>query len=318
MSKIDISIIIPVYNTEKFLKKCLESLINQTKKELEFIIINDGSKDNSDKLIKEFKDDRIKYYKNKNHGIGKTRNFGIDKAQGKYMMFLDSDDYLEKNACELLFNEAEKNNYDIVVCDYYKVFANGEKQEFTIPYFKPSSLKENNKLLNIINLGPCNKIYKTELIKNNIYFLEDLKYEDTTFVAEAIYKAKKIGKINKCLHDYNIRENSETTVRDERCYDILKVVDIMRTFYKNNNFNEEELNKLTIKILTNYTIQQRVQKDRKIAMDFIDKTFIYLKTEIKDYKNNLYYEDRPFLKRLIEKNKNLSKLYCNIYYLLHK
>ncbi len=318
MSKIDISIIIPVYNTEKFLTKCLESLIHQTKKELEFIVINDGSKDNSEKLIKEFKDERIKYFKNKNHGIGKTRNFGINQAKGKYLMFLDSDDYLEENACELLFKEAEKNDYDIVVCDYYKVFSNGEKKEFSILDFKPSSLIDNNKLLNIINLGPCNKIYKTDLIKNNIYFLEDLKYEDTTFVAEAIYNAKKIGKINKCLHNYTIRENSETTVRDERCYDILKVVDIMRKYYKNNHFNEEELNKLTIRILTNYTIQQRVQKDRKIAMDFIDKTFDYLKKEIKDYKNNRYYEGRSFFKRIVEKNKNLSKLYCNIYYLLHK
>ena len=127
MSKTDISIIVPIYNTEKYLKKCLDSLINQSKKELEFMLINDGSKDNSEEIIKEYKDERIKYYKNKNQGIGKTRNFGIEKATGKYIMFLDSDDYLEKDACELLYKKAEKENLDLVVCDYYKVYSNGTK-----------------------------------------------------------------------------------------------------------------------------------------------------------------------------------------------
>ena len=103
MNKADISIIVPIYNTEKYLNKCIDSIINQTKKELEILLINDGSTDNSEKIIKTYKDKRIKYFKNKNQGIGKTRNFGIEKATGKYLMFLDSDDYLEKNACEKFF-----------------------------------------------------------------------------------------------------------------------------------------------------------------------------------------------------------------------
>lgn len=314
MSKTDISIIVPIYNTEKYLKKCLDSLINQSKKELEFILINDGSKDNSEEIIKEYKDERIKYYKNKNQGIGKTRNFGIEKATGKYLMFLDSDDYLEKDACELLYKKAEKENLDLVVCDYYKVYSNGTKEEFLIDDFVNSSLESNNKLLNIINLGPCNKIYLKELItKNNIKYLEDLKYEDTTFVGEAMLKAKKIGKLNKPLHNYVIRENSETTIRDEKCFDIIKVVDLLRNYYKENNFPKEELDKLTVRILTNYTIQQRMQSDKKLAMKFIDDAFSYLEKEVKDYKNNKYYENRSILKRVIEKNKCLTKLYCKLY-----
>ncbi|MDD6263953.1 MAG: glycosyltransferase family A protein, partial [bacterium] len=79
----DISIIVPVYNAEKYLKKCLDSLVNQTKKELEFILINDGSTGKSEEIVKTYKDERIKYFKNKNQGIGKTRNFGIEKATGK-------------------------------------------------------------------------------------------------------------------------------------------------------------------------------------------------------------------------------------------
>ena len=100
MNKIDISIIVPIYNAEKYLKKCLDSLVNQTKKELEFILINDGSTDKSEEIVKTYKDERIKYFKNKNQGIGKTRNFGIEKAKGEFLTFLDADDEFFQGAFE--------------------------------------------------------------------------------------------------------------------------------------------------------------------------------------------------------------------------
>ena len=104
---VDISIIVPVYNSYKYLNKCIDSLINQTKKEIEIIIINDGSTDDSEKIIKSYKDDRIKYYKNKTQGIGKTRNFGIKKACGKFLMFIDSDDYIALDCCEKMYLNAK-------------------------------------------------------------------------------------------------------------------------------------------------------------------------------------------------------------------
>ena len=189
----DISIVVPIYNAEKYLNKCIDSLVNQTKKELEFILVNDGSTDNSEKIIKEYKDKRIKYFKNNNQGIGKTRNFGIEKATGKYIMFLDSDDYLDKDACNELYETAEKNKLDMVVFDFYRVEPDGLK-EVIINDFKASSLKENPNLLIDINLGPCNKLYKREIItKHKTKFVEDLKYEDAPFVAETIKNSKKIG-----------------------------------------------------------------------------------------------------------------------------
>ena len=191
----DISIVVPIYNAEKYLDKCIDSMINQTKKELEFILVNDGSTDNTEKIIKSYKDKRIKYFKNKNQGIGKTRNFGIEKATGKYLMFLDSDDYLDKTACEKLYNKAEKEKLDLVVFDFYRVEQNGLK-EVIIDDFKNSSLKNNPELLLTINLGPCNKLYKREIItNNNSKFIENLKYEDTTFVCETINNAKSIEKL---------------------------------------------------------------------------------------------------------------------------
>ena len=130
-----ISIIVPIFNAEKYINKCIDSLLNQTKKELEIILVNDGSTDNTENIIKNYKDKRIKYYKNKNQGIGKSRNFGITKATGKYIMFIDSDDYIEDNACELLFEKAEKDNLDIVICDFYREFDNGTKTKDIIPSF---------------------------------------------------------------------------------------------------------------------------------------------------------------------------------------
>lgn len=313
----DISIIVPIYNAEKYLKECLDSLINQTKKELEFILVNDGSTDSTEEIIKSYKDKRIKYFKNKNQGIGKTRNFGIEKSTGKYIMFLDSDDYLELDACEKLYTKASSQKLDLVICDYYKLYEDGRRENVELPSFKNTTLKESPNLLLDINLAPWNKIYKRDLIvKNNIKFVEDLKYEDAPFVSECFDKAKKIGKVDAMLNAYIIHGNSETTVRDERIFHILKIVDKIRLYFSKKECMQETINKLIVRIVTNYTIQQRVQKDKKTGMKFIDEAFAYLKKYVPDYKDNKYYENRGFLKRTIEKNKYLTKMYCNLYYII--
>ncbi len=313
--KSDISIIVPIYNAEKYINKCIDSLINQTKKEIEIILINDGSTDNTEKLLKLNKDKRIKYFKNTNQGIGKTRNFGISKATSKYIMFCDSDDYYEPNMCELMYKEIEDNNLDLVICDFYREYDNGTIEPERIPTFAYTSLKEKPNLIRTVNLSPWNKIYKKDLLVNNkIYFEESLKYEDTPFVAKALDCANKIGKIDKCLNHYLIHEQSETTIRDRRCFDILKIMDIIRTYFKDKKYIKEDLDKLTVRVITNYTIQQRVQKDPKVAKEFIDEAFKYLKKEVPNYKNNKYYPERGFLRRTIEKNKTLTKIYCKFYH----
>lgn len=311
-----ISVIVPIYNAEKCIKKCIESILNQTKKELEIILINDGSTDNTEKVIKSYKDSRIKYYKNKNQGIGKTRNFGIEKASGEYIMFLDSDDYMSENECELLYNKCLEEDLDVCICDFYKVF-DDRKEEVKLPSFKSSSLKENPDIITEY-LNPWGKIYRRSmLIDNKIRFVEDLKYEDAPFVIEAFCSAKRIGKIDECLHYYVIHNNSETTVRDERCFDILKIVDKIRKYTKDKEYLKDKIDKLTVRIITNYTIQQRNQKDKKVAISFIDKAFDYLEKEVPDYKKNKYYENRG-IKKIIEKNKTLTKIYCNFYRRTHE
>ena len=309
----DISIVVPIYNAEKYIEKCIDSLVNQSKKELEFILINDGSTDETEKLIKAYKDKRIKYFKNKNQGIGKTRNFGIEKSTGKYILFLDSDDYLDLNTCEILYKAAEKENSDLVICDFYKVYETNKIEEIKLPSFKPTTLKKKPNLLLDINLAPWNKLYKSELIKNNkIAFVENLKYEDAPFVSTALDKASKITKVDKFLNYYVIHGNSETTVRDKRVFDILKIVDIIRTYFKDKAYIKEVLDKLTVRILTNYNIQQRNQKNIKVGLEFIDESFKYLKKEVPNYKDNKYYENRSLIKKVIERSKFLSKTYCRL------
>lgn len=309
---VDISIIVPIYNASKYLKKCLDSLVNQTKKELEFILVNDGSTDDSESIIESYKDDRIKYFKRSNHGIGKTRNFGISKSTGKYIMFLDSDDYLKTDACEVLYKKIEKEKLDLVVCDFYRV--NSNVLEEKINDFKNTFLKDNPKLLLDINLAPWNKIYRSDLIKQNeIKFIEDLKYEDAPFVALALLKSKKIGKVNKALVYYTVHDKSETTVRDERIFDIIKIVDIIRGYFKNYDWSRDVVDMLTIKILVNYNIQQRNISDKKLRNKFIDSTFDYFERNIPNYRQNSYFKERNMLKSFIEKNKGLSKLYCDLY-----
>ncbi len=317
-NKPKISIIVPIYNAEKTIQRCVNSLINQTEKEIEIILVNDGSTDSTESIIKEYKDSRIHYFKNKNQGIGKTRNFGIQKATGDYFLFIDSDDFIEKSTCEELLSKANQEDSDLVICDFYKLYENSSLEEIHLVDFEPTTLQETPSLLHQINLSPWNKLYRRDLIMDNsITFVENLKYEDAPFVAQAMNQAKRITKVNQCLNYYFIRGNSETTVRDRRCFDLLKIVDMIRKEFQERDEMKDALNQVTVRMITNYTIQQRVQKNIQDGMDFIEEAFAYLEKEVPDYRNRKYYQERGFLRGSIERSKLLSKWYCRIYHRLH-
>lgn len=306
-----ISIIIPCYNAEKTIKRCLESVISQTYKNIEIVIINDGSIDKTDSIIKKYiNDNRIKYYNRSNHGIGKTRNFGIKEATGEYITFLDSDDYLPNDAIDNLYKLAQKNKLDLVVSDYYVDNKNIKSEK--IKSFPITNVKNNPNLIFDINLAPWNKLYKKELIEN-IKFEENLKYEDAPFVIESIIKAKRIGKLDKETYYYVVNPNSETTIRDERIFDIFKILDIIGRLVENKKELTEVYKTLCIRIICNYNIQQRYQKKLKTANRFINKGFYYMKKVDPKYKHSVYFKNRSKNKALIEKNKFLTKLYCFIY-----
>lgn len=310
-----VSVIVPVYNTERYLKKCIDSLLKQNFEDYEIIVINDLSPGNAEEIIKSYNDKKIVYIKNKtNKGIGYNRNLGIKKAKGEYVCFIDSDDYVKEDFISKMYSYSKENNLDLCVCDYVNVDEEGNKlKEFNLSDFRITNYEENNKILCEINLAPWNKLYKKDmLIKNKVKFSETLKYEDLSFVALSIKNSKKIGKINEQLNYYTIHKNSETTTRDKRVFDIFKQLDIVRNEYKSGKYLDE----LTVSILLNYTIQQRYQIDKEVQNKFIDDAFKYLNDNNIDYKHSEYIKNRSFLKGLIEKNKFITKIYCKIYRML--
>lgn len=320
-----VSVIVPVYNTEKYLRRCLDSLVNQTLDDIEIIVINDCSPDNANKILSEYekKYKNIKVIHNKtNKGIGYNRNLGIEKASGKYIAFVDSDDYVDITMYEKMYNKAEKENLDLVLCNFYK---NLEKQdgslealvpEFIIPNFKNTTLKDYPDLLLKVNLAPWNKLYRRSLFTSDVRFPENLKYEDAIVVIKAMARAKKIGIVDEKLNYYLVRSKSETTVMDKKVYDILTITKMMIEELKSHNYYEdikEYVEAMTIRNLFRYTLQQKYQKDKNIRNDFIDKAFDYLNSEFPNWKNNKIWKRRNLLKRTIEQNKLLTKIYCILF-----
>lgn len=306
------SIIVPTYNRENYISKCIDSVLNQTYDNFELIIVDDGSTDNTENIIKKYNDNRLKYFKNDNHGIAYSRNYGIDKASGDYLFFLDSDDYIERNLLEEVNKNIKKN--DVLIFNYKEIFEKDNRvKENKFIAFENYKLKDHPELINIINLGPCNKIYKKELFTDpNNRFPMGMKYEDFPLVIKLFKDAKSISCINKCLTNIVVHKGNETLTVDEKVFDIFLGLNLVKHELSEDIY-QEEIRKLIVKKITTYTVSQRTQSHKKIGNLFINEAFKYLKINVPDYKNNKYYENRSFLKRTIEKNKLLTKLYCKLY-----
>lgn len=310
-----ISVIIPVYNSSTYLRKCLDSVVNQNLKDIEIIVINDGSTDDSKNIIEEYscKYKNIIFIDQENKGIGKTRNIGIKKATGEYITFVDSDDYIKENMLEEYYKYAKKHNFDLVIGSYIKKI-NNKEIIFENNKFKTGNVKTTPQILYLIEYGPWAKLYKREmLINNNIYFDEKRKYEDMPFVSKALLKSKLIGQITEPYYYYIIHNNSETTTMDKRVFDILDILKEIKDYYKREYYLRDELDYVIINKVTTYMLQQRVQKDNKLRIEFIDAGYAFLNKNIKNWRGNKYYKKTNFLKRIIKNNKKILKIYCNIY-----
>lgn len=210
LSKIKVSVIVPAYNAELFIKKCIDSILTQTLEEIELIIINDGSSDGTLKEIFKYKDKKIKIINSLNSGPGGARNKGLKIAKGEYIAFVDSDDWIDKNMYKDMYNKAKKMNLDIVVCDYY--IESIEKSEV----IRVKDMKEEKKYVLLeekslfFKLGYLvNKIWKKEILLGE-EFIEDCTYEDLEMVPKLISKAKFIGKIDFPYYHYMMRKGSIT------------------------------------------------------------------------------------------------------------
>ena len=306
-----VSIIVPVYNTAKYLEQCLDSLINQTLKDIEIIIVNDCSPDNSLDIIKSYKDKRIKIINHKsNKGIGISRNNGIKKATGEYIGFVDSDDFVELDMYEKYYNFAKSNKLDFVTGHYNKVFDKKTK-EFKNDYFEITNKEINKNIINLIDYGPCNKIFKREAItKNKIKFDETKKFEDLPFVVSALWHSKNAGHIDGFYYNYRIRGNSETTTIDKRTEDIFDILDKVNKIFTANERNNSEIEYFNITQITRYMLKQKYQKDDKIRNRFIEKGYEKLNNNFPNWKNNKYYKKESILKRIVINWSILIKIYC--------
>lgn len=240
MENIKISVIVPIYNTEKFLRKCIESIVNQTLQEIEIILINDGSTDNSHNICLEYAEkypEKIRYINNKNIGCSATRNLGIKLAQGEYIAFVDSDDYIEPNMYKEMYDLIIKNNFDLVITGikYLKKEIEFRKRIPKLKLNNTEILYEKNLLCYV-----WNKLFKKDLItKNNLFFLKSSHFgEDMIFCFMYCLHIKSIGVINKINYNYILHGNN-SVFNIEKRLDVFKSFQYLYDYLKKKQVSEE-------------------------------------------------------------------------------
>jgi len=247
-----VSVIIPVYNVEKYLMECLDSVINQTLKDIEIICINDGSTDNSPSILNEYanNDNRIILLNGLKLGAGAARNLGLKHAKGEYLSFLDSDDFFELNMLEEMYNNAKINDSDIVVCNRDKFNINTGIYSVT----KTPSIPENlfnkktfcykdmpNEIFHRLQNVAWNKLFKTKFIlENDIHFQEIKRTNDLFFVHSALAIAQRISWIDKIYVHYRYGQKSNLQKTNYLTpYDFTKaLIELKKFLIKKNLFYE--------------------------------------------------------------------------------
>lgn len=254
-----VSIIIPVYNVENYLDKCLDSVINQTYKNLEIVIVNDGSTDNSENIILDYlkKDNRIVYIKKKNGGLSSARNSGLDKCKGKYVSFVDSDDTLDTKFIKRMVACIEKDHTQIAICNMRYIFPDNTIKKRT-PQIKKREIVTNIQAIKDILVGEKfkfhaqNKIYLTQLFNdptNIVRFPVGRIYEDMFTTYKVIFKANQISYINETLYNYlQNREGSILNTRfNESRFDAFIAIDEINKFLKSENLKlDQEMNNFMV------------------------------------------------------------------------
>lgn len=204
-----ISVIIPVYNVENFLEKCIESVLEQSYKNLEIILVDDGSTDKSGKICDEYKmtDNRIKVIHKANGGLSDARNTGLKTARGKYYSFIDSDDYIASEMLQIMIDSIKRNHCEIAVCNMIRFLENGDHFVFYHPVDTEQILSGEERFLTMNQPSVCNKLFDSELF-NNIKFPKGKYYEDTYIYHELLYQAKRVVLTGKASYWYRARPDS--------------------------------------------------------------------------------------------------------------
>lgn len=289
-----VSVIVPIYNVEKYIEKCLESLVNQTLKEIQIILVNDGSKDKSGEIAKKYAQkykDKIIYLEKENGGLSDARNYGIPYAEGEYIAFIDSDDYIEKNAYEEMYHKAIEEQSDYVECDFIWEYPNKMKIDRYTEY------KNSKEMLKNVRVIAWNKLIKRSIIvENNILFPKGLRYEDVEFTYKLIPHLNKCSHVDKPFIHYIQRENSIINNQNERNADIFTVLDNVIKYYKDNNLYEEyreemEYTYARYLLCRSFTRICKI-KDKDTRKKLVKEGWENLNTKFPDWKKNKFLKTK--------------------------
>ena len=311
-----VSVIVPIYNVEKYLEKCINSLLSQTLEDIQIILVNDGSKDNSGNIAKEYEKNnknRIIYVEKENGGLSDARNYGLKYATGDFIAFLDSDDYIEKNAYEEMYNKAIEENSDYVECDFIWEFPNKIRVDKQYPY------KNKKEMLSFVRVVAWNKLIKRQLITdNNLEFPKGLRYEDVEFTYKLIPFINKFAYVDKPFIHYVQRKGSIANVQNERTAEIFTVLDNVIEFYKKNNIYEkyrDELEYNYARYLLCSSLKRMCKiKDKTIREKLLTESWKRLNSNFPNWKENVILKTVNIGKNKYMRtvNKSTYKIYSKI------
>ena len=312
-----VSVIIPIYNVEKYIDKCLKSIETQTIDSMEVILVNDGSQDLSGNIAKIWaerqKNILVKYVEKENGGLSDARNYGIKYATGDFIAFLDSDDYIEKNAYEEMYNKAIEENADYVECDFIWEFPNKIRVDKQYPY------KNKKEMLSFVRVVAWNKLIKRQLITdNNLEFPKGLRYEDVEFTYKLIPFINKFAYVDKPFIHYVQREGSIANVQNKRTAEIFTVLDNVIEFYKKNNIYEkyrDELEYNYARYLLCSSLKRMCKiKDKTIREKLLTESWKRLNSNFPNWKENVILKTVNIGKNKYMRtvNKSTYKIYSKI------
>lgn len=289
-----ISVIVPVYNVEKYIHQCIDSILGQTFTDFELLLIDDGSPDNCGAICDEYaaKDSRIRVFHQENAGVSAARQFGIDNAIGEYSIHVDSDDFIEPLALELLYTKAKEDNFDIVICDYFSYDKSNCKyisQQASVDNYKCLELLLMNKLIGTT----WNKLIRHRLYKEySINFDIEICYcEDYLVIVDLLLLSVKIGYLSKAIYFYRNTPNS-----------------ITRSFSKANYNNQIAfIDKLVYKLKDIQFVGRYLSSLR------FDLVLFYYNRGLLNIKEVIYQLEiiRPDLKIILENKNGLHKIQVN-------
>ena len=309
-----VSVIVPVYNVEEYIEKCLNSLVNQTLKDIEIIVVNDGSPDNSQKIIDKYtkKYSNIKSFIKENGGLSDARNYGIKKASGEYIAFLDSDDYVKEDMYEKMYLKAKEKDFDIVVCDIDYLYPDNTLRVSSGVDEDTTDIK---KTYLTIHPAAWNKIFKKDLFKNDVYFKKNVWFEDVEFIYRMLPYIKSIGVVKEDFNQYVQRPGSITSTINKKIYHYIDNMNGVIDFYKERKLYQEyekELEYAYVRYIYATFIRSVKRYDYKEYKTAVDEAIKNVKEHFPKYRKNKYFYKSLKGLYLVVFNKLLAKILYRI------